>query len=71
MRVYSNCAEVELNSEWEVASARRRKDRVNVCRWENVALQPGANRIEATGQSDGKTVSDRCEWVLEDAPGTN
>ena len=43
------------------------RDAVNVCRWENVELQAGPNRIEATGQADGKTVADQCEWIVEQA----
>ena len=67
VRVYSNCAEVELTVNGK-SLGKAEKDRVNVCRWENVALQPGANRIEATGRSGGKTVTDQCEWVLENEP---
>ena len=67
VRVCSSCAEVELNAN-EKPFGKVEKDPVNVYRWENVALQPRVNRIEVTGRSGGKTVIDRCEWVLENVP---
>ena len=69
VRVYSNCADVKLTVNGKPLG-QAQKDKVNVSRWQNVTLQPGDNRVEATGQADGKTVSDRCDWVLEAAPAT-
>ena len=67
VKVYSNCADVRLRVNGkELGQAA--KDKVNVFRWQNVVLQPGENRVEATGQADGKAVSDRCDWVLQAAP---
>ena len=67
VKVYSNCAGVELTVNGKPLGKAGR-DAVNVCRWENVALQPGLNRIEATGEADGKTVADQCEWTVEPVP---
>ncbi len=67
VRVYSNCAEVKLTVNGKPLG-QGQKDRVNVFRWQNVALQPGDNQVDATGQANGGTVADRCHWVLEAAP---
>ncbi|MGH8048790.1 MAG: glycoside hydrolase family 2 protein [Chthoniobacterales bacterium] len=40
-------------------------DRINVCRWANVPLKPGENKIEAVSKFGGKTLTDSCEWTLE------
>ncbi len=66
VRVYSNCAEVKLTVNGKPLDPVQ-KDKVNVFRWQNVALQPGTNQVDATGQADGRTVSDHCDWVLEAA----
>ncbi len=39
-------------------------DKVNVCRWSDVALEPGENRIEAKAVVNGKVVTDRCQWTV-------
>ncbi len=69
IEVYSNCALAELTVNGKPLG-KAEKDAVNVYRWKNVVLQPGLNRIEATGQADGKTVADQCEWLVEQAPST-
>ena len=63
IKVYSNLPAVQLKVNGrELAAAQ--PDRVHVFRWEQVALQAGDNQIEATGTVNGRTVSDRCTWVL-------
>jgi beta-galactosidase len=64
IKVYSNCAEVELqlngNSLGKVAP-----DDIKIARWGNVTLQPGQNEVVAIGTAaDGKVVRDNCEWTL-------
>ena len=69
VKVYSNCTVVELTVNGK-PFGKAERDAVNVYRWENVLLQPGLNRIQATGQADGKTLADECEWIVEQAPST-
>ena len=67
VQVYSHCVDVSLTVNGKPLG-QAHKDKVNVFRWQNVALQPGNNQVEATGQADGKTLSDRCDWVLDASP---
>ena len=67
VKVYSNCAGVELKVNAK-SLGNAEKNKVNVFSWENVSLQPGKNLIEAVGTTNGKTVADHCEWVLEPVP---
>jgi beta-galactosidase len=67
VKVYSNCADVELMVN-ERSLGVARPDRVRICRWPKVVLAPGVNRIEAVGRRGGKEVWDRCEWTMEAAP---
>jgi beta-galactosidase len=62
VKVYSNCAEVELFVNGQSAGLPK-PDATKVCRWPAVALQPGANTIKAVAEREG--VSDACEWNLE------
>ena len=39
-------------------------DKVSVCRWPSVQLQPGENKIEARAIVGGKPVTDACEWTV-------
>jgi beta-galactosidase len=64
IKVYSNCATVELVVNGQ-SLGKKSPDRIAVCRWENVALQPGANRVEAIGRhADGAEVRDAAEWSI-------
>jgi beta-galactosidase len=63
VKAYSNAPEVEL---WvngkSVGTAK--PDSVKIVRWPNVALRPGANRIEAIAHAGNKTLKDSCDWNL-------
>lgn len=67
VKVYSNCADVELMVNG-ASQGVVQPDRVKICRWPQVVLAPGVNRIEAVGRRDGKEVRDQCAWTLEPAP---
>jgi beta-galactosidase len=41
-------------------------DDTHVCLWKKVQLQRGRNQIRAVGYFGDKTVSDSCEWELQD-----
>lgn len=40
-----------------------------ICRWPGVALDPGENRLEASGMRGGARVSDAVTWTFEGRPG--
>ncbi|MHB1922616.1 MAG: glycoside hydrolase family 2 protein [Chitinophagaceae bacterium] len=46
----------------------KKPDRIQVCRWRKVHLQPGRNLIRATGYFRGKTRVDSCVWNLVKVP---
>jgi beta-galactosidase len=69
IKVYSNCANVELKVNGKVLPEAV-PDKVHVFRWENVPLQVGENQIEAMGTSDDKVARDQCTWVVQAAPAT-
>lgn len=68
IKIYSNCAAVELLVNGE-SLGERKPDDIAVCRWTGVRLQPGANRIEAVARTvDGTETRDVCSWILDTSP---
>lgn len=66
IRVYSNASATELRLNGRSLGVRR--DCVNrICIWPQVRLDPGANRLTATGQFAGTAVEDGIEWKLDPA----
>ena len=64
VRVFSNCREVTLKVNGRTFGTLR-PDRLRLCTFADVVLQPGVNTIEVEAR-DGRTVlSDRCSWTLE------
>jgi beta-galactosidase len=63
VKVYSNCAEVELCLDGRSLGTRPVED--HVARFDGVTLSPGKNRLEAFARTRGIEVRDVCEWVLE------
>jgi beta-galactosidase len=66
VQVFSNCGKVELIVNGRSLGTEA-PDKVNVFRWENVALQSGANDIKAVATNAGGTLTDTCQWVLDPA----
>jgi beta-galactosidase len=63
VKVYSNCAEVALTVNGRSLGAVK-PDGERICRWENVTLAPGENRVDAVGTGAGERVTDSCGWTL-------
>ncbi|HEY9248882.1 MAG TPA: glycoside hydrolase family 2 TIM barrel-domain containing protein, partial [Rariglobus sp.] len=63
IKVFSNAETVELKVNG-VSLDSVVPDTLKVCRWPEVRLAPGVNRIEAIGRFGGGVTTDACEWTL-------
>lgn len=60
IKAYSNCESASLKVNGRVIGSVA-PDEVRICRWPEVELQPGVNKIEVSASGN---LSDRCEWTL-------
>jgi beta-galactosidase len=67
VKLYSNCDRVELAVN-DVSQGVRTGDDEHRFLWAGVVLRPGANRIEATADRDGRRCSDECVWTVSVEP---
>jgi beta-galactosidase len=63
IKVYSNCAEVELRVN-DRSLGVVKPDELRIARWPGVLLQPGKNLVRAVVRDSGREISDTCEWIL-------
>ena len=63
VKVYSNCANVELTVNGQ-SQGKMAPDDVKIARWPSVTLQPGDNKIEVSADGPNGKVTDTCDWVL-------
>ncbi len=63
IRVYSNCPQTTLYVNGKKVGTMT-PDKVQLCLFKEVSLQPGSNVIEVRGVSGKVKVKDKCEWIL-------
>lgn len=64
VKIYSNAPEVELVLNG-TSQGKKKSDGNATFLWENVALKPGANKVEAAATRDDKNLTDTCTWTLK------
>jgi beta-galactosidase len=60
VKIYSNCAAVELKVNGKSRGTVRSHD--HIFQWDNIVLAGGENHIEVIGTKSGKTFADACTW---------
>ena len=63
VKIYSNAATAELFLNG-VSQGPRNNDGNAVFVWQNVALAPGVNHVEARAARNGQALTDQCDWTL-------
>jgi len=63
IKIYSNAKEPELFING-VSQGKRSDGQNCVFVWRDLTLAPGENKISATAQASGQTLTDECEWKL-------
>lgn len=64
IQVFCNSGAVTLRVNGKTVGTQR-PDRVCVCNFKGITLQPGENTIEVEAKSKGGRLSDRCVWTLK------
>ena len=63
VQVFSNCEKVTLMVNGQQI-AELDPDELHICRFNDVPLRKGSNRIEAIAKNGKKLLTDSCEWLL-------
>jgi beta-galactosidase len=66
VKIYSNLPAVELLVNG-ASLGTREPDGERICRWPDVTLQPGENKIEVRAKDGARTLVDTCTWELDPA----
>lgn len=63
VQVFSNCGEITLKVNGKIVG-KMQPDKLKICVFKNVQLNPGENKIEVTAKEGKKTLTDTCCWML-------